>query len=323
MTKTKIAILLLYSFTILLMMYAMHKIRLPDIIIWRYISNASHIPIFGIAALLILWITRDLPAFNRFRPITHYLISLVCSVNLALFSEIIQILGPRDADIGDLVRDIIGIVVFLGIYATFDSKLNNSIKKPKIYNNNLIRIILPVIIIIPLIPGIKGSLSYFHRSRQFPAINSFDSNLERQYMEISNADVDFVNPPPGFKTRAHKKVCEIVFHPAQYPGIKILEPEPDWSLYQTLKLDVYSETDSDIVLAIAIADRSHNHEFNDRYTQTFTIKTGINEISISLEDIKKAPKNREINIKEIASILIFLVKPEIETILYFDNILLR
>ncbi len=113
--------LLLLGFCSTLLIF--FKLELPgDTYLWREIINTGHTPLFGILSLLILglcFLTIGKKISNQY---IHYLIALIATTSIGIITEIIQIYGPGDADISDLIRDILGAVSFLGFYMVLTEK---------------------------------------------------------------------------------------------------------------------------------------------------------------------------------------------------------
>jgi hypothetical protein len=84
--------------------------------------------------------------------------------------------------------------------------------------------------------------------------------------------------------------------------------------------EVYSLNDTAVPLSIRIDDTSHNQQYDDRFNRRLMIQPGHNRIAIPLDDIRYAPKNRAMDLRQIVAIYIFAIKPAIEYSVYLDNL---
>jgi hypothetical protein len=82
---------------------------------------------------------------------------------------------------------------------------------------------------------------------------------------------------------------------------------------------VYSELPTARSLVIRIDDAHHNNEYADRFNQVVTISPGLNQIHISLDDIRRAPVGRELDLSAIKYVRLFAISPPEEFFLYVDN----
>jgi hypothetical protein len=94
-----------------------------------------------------------------------------------------------------------------------------------------------------------------------------------------------------------------------YPGLTIVEPYPDWSLYENLIIEIYSENTRTFDLVLRVHDESHNNIYSDRYNKVLKIKTGKNGFHIPLRDIESAPADRKMDMGRISELVLFASKP--------------
>ena len=100
----------------------------------------------------------------------------------------------------------------------------------------------------------------------------------------------------------------VSLEPAEYPGISIIEPVPDWKAYESLFVAIYSKYDHIIRLTIRIHDAVHNQSHSDRYNLSLVVEPGINKYKIRLKDVEQAPANREMDMTGIAGLVLFASK---------------
>ena len=134
-------------------------------------------------------------------------------------------------------------------------------------------------------------------------------------------EVKIVEPPDAW-TDHTSRVAEVTFLASRYPTLHFAGPFPDWSGYHALRMDVFSPLEVPVVLNISIKDH-RGARYHDRYNGKLQIKPGYNELKIPLAEIEHAPAERTLDLSSVVVILVFLLNPEQDTILYFDELLLE
>ena len=297
----------------------LEKLNLPmNNLFWKSVYNFGHVPLFGFLSLLILGLAKQVVKFEKQKHYLYYVIAFISVIFIGAISEFLQLYGPRDADIGDWIRDIIGAISFLGCYMAYDKKAGIISDKSNDKYKIIIILIATVLIILSFIPTALWAGAYLHRNHEFPVICSFDSFWERKFIKTRNADLTAVSSPKEWRKYEDDRVGQLILYPANYSGFSIEEPYPDWSDYDFLSFEVYSKLDSSINLAIRIEDIYHDDTYQDRFNKSNTINPGINRIVIPLTEIKEAPASRMLDMTAIRYIHVFTANPD-NIILYIDD----
>ena len=71
-----------------------------------------------------------------------------------------------------------------------------------------------------------------------------------------------------------------------------------------------------------IHHRKHDMEFSDRYNQQFILDKGWNDLVISLEKVKTAPKGRTMDMEHIERFGLFVVQQPRSQAIYLDHVYL-
>jgi hypothetical protein len=276
---------------------------------WQSLFNAGHAPVFGVLSLLFLGLSLVTFGDNFKRQLTHYLVALIASIVMAFGTEIAQIFTGRDAEMGDVLRDIIGAVAILGLTMTVDRKLYKSLQLPTGWRVVLARVVCVLLLISPLVSVTIWSLAYRDRDRMVPYLYRFDSCLGHEFMRAEAADLEIVAPPAGWPEPGTTAVGRLTFHRTLYPQMYIDELYPDWRGYDTLRFDLYLPRPDSCRLTLRINDWLHNQEFNDRYNHTFWIQPGVTRMAIPLADIAAAPAGRPMQMDRIKTLILFSPQP--------------
>ncbi len=106
----------------------------------------------------------------------------------------------------------------------------------------------------------------------------------------------------------------------QYPGVAQQWPLADWSQFDQLELDVWTDAGPPLTLVIKIQDRRHNQEHDDRYHHVFRVAEGRQRILLPLADVAAAPSTRRLDLRQITFVQIFSPGPAAGRSFYVDNL---
>ena len=324
MNFAKVGLVILLAAGVALIVFALDIVQLPDDTFFqRELNNSGHTPLFGLVALMVLALSRLSLMSFRWPPHWHYGIALVLSSVLGLFSELIQMAGPRDADLIDFIRDLAGILSFLAIHYSFGSidKSRGQQRSRRIrLRVGLSGAILLLGSLVPL--GLVGG-SYLHRDQAFPRIADFESYWENLFLLPNDADLRILPNPVNLNDTIDNNAVEVILGLTKYPGLVLSEVYPDWRGYKFLTFEVFSKRTDTISLEARINDIRHNKTYYDRFNRPLAIAPGLNKFRISLEDVKKAPRSREMEMDQMRAFVLFAISPTESFTFYIDNVILE
>ena len=306
------------------LLIVLDKLEIPgNTFLSREINNAGHFPFFGLLSLLFLGLSSLFFGKIIKNRLWFYFIAFTMTLLIGGLHEYSQIIGPRDADIRDLVRDFAGAITFLGLYMIYDKRIavlwGKRGRKIKI----MFFVGAFILIIFNLLPSALWGRAYLYRNRNFPLICGFESMWENKFLKTQDATITKTLPPEKWENMIGGYVGKLTFSIAEYPGLAIEETYPDWSGHRLLSFTLFSELDSSVKISVRIEDSQHNNDHNDRFNRAFTIDPGLNKISIPLDEIRKAPMTRDMDMMNIRAIHLFAYKPTKEFSLYLDDIRLE
>ncbi len=262
---------------------------------WGAIFDAGHPPIFGALALLVL----ILLSRRRGKSIAVYLLASAVSLGLGIATEVLQARWSTDANLGDILRDAIGIAAFLLCYAAFDRRRKRT----------GFLLLAGALFVSAYIPVFATFHAYMKRNAAFPVVFDFGAPWQERFLKATGCEV----LPNG----------RLVFRTGEYPGIIIEEPFPDWTGWKQLTFRVSSSLPRPVSLVVRIDDIRHNNQYEDRFNQSFTIEPGVNAISIPVADIGEAPRSRKFDLAHVRRILLFLPAPKESVTLELSNLELK
>lgn len=269
----------------------------------RELFNSGHVLVFFLLSLSLCYL------LDRHKLASHslnkYLYVLISCLIIGLLIEVLQSFTGRETSWDDMLRNVYGTAAGL-VFAHARSR--QGIAR---LAYSLVTVLIVIIGIAPIFPL---SASYYQRNQVMPEVFSFNADWAKPFLVFQHARI-----LPGETTG----LSSVIFEAGKYPGIELLEPVPDWSQYKKLKVKVNSTNSNILDLQIRIHDLQHNNQYNDRFNKSLKVHTGLNEFEILFDDILNAPVHRQMDMKHIAGIVVFLANTETEIVLEIGNITLE
>ena len=255
--------------------------------------DALHVPVFGLIALSLYAIT---PGHHR--RVYRIAISLAVTCVLSVLSEAAQIPVGRDASLHDLIADWLGAAGFLTAAVAVSPGFSISLVR-----RFAIGFVAVALLGWPLYPLANVSAAYLERNAQFPILVQFDSKFGAVLIRKQNVTLQISDQPGSGHKFAHVTVGA-----GPWPGVAFHDLSPDWRGYSTLIIDVEIGEDDPLEINVRVHDQAHksyDNAYTDRYSKTFVLEPGRHTLQIPLEDIRQAPRDREMDLSEIEEIIVF------------------
>ncbi len=279
-----------------------------DSLWWREVFNSGHTILFVVISSVLYFRLSATVRFSNSAII--YLIVLVTGLLLGIAIEVLQGLLQREASVNDLYRNFFGIISGLGLV---------SLRRQKsLYNKMLMAMFSLGFLLLGTCSLFQISWHYIQRANAFPVILDFNAEWSDSFVRFNRTEMEMFSSRAGDKNR----LFHIRFDTGIYPGITIIEPVADWSAYRNLRFKVASGAKDDTNLILRIHDKNHDNNYQDRFNQKLVLHPGLNEIVIPLDQIKKGPVSRDLDLANIAGLILFLGKVERPQMLEISNIYL-
>ena len=278
---------LLIAFVVVAAALLFVQLPMPPTYAGRTIENSGHTPLFLIGTLFILSILRH---DFRIEGVRLYAFSGLIAAVAGLTSEVIQ--GPlgRDSSWEDVLADCVGVLLALALYALFDRR-----RRLGTAARVAVLLIVAGCLVAYVAPIVSMVRAYLHRDGQFPVLVNFDSRLDLYWMYSY-----------GLKREIRDGALDIEYDAGQYPGVSFFEPVPDWSRYGTLVIEVENPADEVLHFGVRVHDKGHGREFADRFNRRLELGPHERrEFTISLDDIRRGPRNRLMNMAQISDVTVF------------------
>ena len=274
--------------------------------------DAGHVPMFLVFTLIVLWLARM--AFPE-PPVRKYLVAGALVVLAGLGTEFVQKFVARDAGWTDFFRDLLGGGAALLLALAIENR------RPVVKAVSVLGAL--ALIGVGLAELVSVHLDYRGRDAAFPLLAGFEESWEPRFVHGHDADLEPVAAPAEWTSAAGGIVGRLDTHVADYPSLSIEEPFPDWSEFDVLVFEVWSDLEGSIDLWVRVHDRAHDGAFSDRYNAAFTIAPGSNEVVVPLREVQAAPRDRELDLQHVDGIAFFFERPSGPRRLWFRNLRLE
>jgi len=175
-----------------------------------------------------------------------------------------------------------------------------------------------VLIGLQIFPAIIAFTDEYIARRQFPELSSFETPFEIQRW---SGDADFIIDERIKQTG--KASLRVFLNTDKYSGVGLRYFPKNWEGFSYFQFAVFNPSSEGISITCRIHDKKHTEQdqrYEDRFNRTFSIPQGWNTITVSLKDIKHAPKNRQMNMHEIRIVGFFATSLPYQRIIYLDDV---
>ena len=189
------------------------------------LNDAMHLPMFVAVTLLLA----GLLGRRRLG------LALGAAVVLAVATEAVQLLTPRDASLVDLGHDLLGILLaVLGLLGAGPAaRCAGGRAGPVLWWAGVGLVTLGLAGADPL----RIHLAERARDRAFPVLLTPAAGMPGPLV-ATRSELGLVAAPPGWPAGAGAPAFEVVWAEETWPGVVMLEVVPDWSDYEALAVDV-------------------------------------------------------------------------------------
>lgn len=286
--------------------------RLGDsTVLLRAVHDFAHAPIFGAVALASLFALRAHERFAVQPIVRQYVLVFLLSLGLGLVTEIAQLFTGRDASWSDLRTDGLGAAAFLIAASAFDRVRARVARAERL----LLVLLALCVFAASAAPVLRIAVAYWYRAQAFPTIVEFKRGSAALFVLTRAAHADIVAVPDEWSVRPGERALRVQLRGEQWPTVELAEVAPDWRHYRQLTLELINPQSSELTLSIRIDDRQHNKRYEDRYNgRVLLAPRARTTIRIPLEEIAAGPRERKLDLANVARLLLFKPSAAGETI---------
>lgn len=293
--------------TIIILLFILTFIGGPDYYASRSLKeiwNIGHILLFG---LFSFYVVKFWSKFRKKNIQSQIIILISITTIVSILIEFTQyFFASGTPDPSDVRRNFVGTA--LGFLLTYSFN-----------NKKLLFFLRTLIVLITILEFIPVSLVFadeFRASSIFPILSDFESELE---LSRWSGDMPFVQS----KTEVlhGESSLKFTFGTSKYSGVSLNYFPSNWIKYKYLKYNIYYSDIDTLYFTCRIHDEKHRKSiqaYSDRFNRRYFLVKGWNEISISLTDVKNAPKNRIMDMANIRGLGIFTIQLSEPREVYMD-----
>lgn len=259
------------------------------------LNDFAHTPVFGAFAVIVrLLIGRR----SRVTQCAQYGIALSAAIAAGGAVELIQPFLGRGAAWQDLCADALGAIAGLA--------LHHVLTTPGAWRR-MLGIALALAAALPVSwPVLEAARGYAARLDAFPVILRHRVPADGYFIRAHAVELEPTELPARWRRPGDALSLRIRMTGSDWPGIAHVEPAPDWRGYSRLVLDMTNPEPYPISLTLRVHDRQHDNRADDRFNRSFELSPlRRSMLTIPLQDIELGPRGRELNLAQIAGLILF------------------
>jgi hypothetical protein len=283
---------------------------------WTAVYDFGHGPLFGLMALLFLQLFRLGRNGGDRGSAAPYFLAFGAAVLVGALAEAAQFRSPRDADPLDALRNAAGAAAFLAGHAALDGRRQKGPARSR--RTRGVLIVTAVLLMGALaVPLVAVGLDYRRRNAALPVLMDMDATWAPRFQDLVSSTLRPADATAGWSTDA--RPSRLLLSRARFPRFEIEEPYPDWTAYRKLRFEVFSTQAEPVAVFVRIHDARHSGDSEDRFRQRMMLAPGVNRIELALEDIENAPRDREMDMRRVRSVMLFADQPAEPIELYLGD----
>jgi len=270
----------------------------------KAIWDTGHLFLFAGLA----WVLLDTPYLKRRSALQQFLWLAAFVVLVGGGIEFLQLLVGRYFELMDVLFDALGALVGWLFYRAQSQKVIFFLQVSPLIALSFAIVFQPVWTAYQDEQAMQAA---------FPLLADFEDATELARWDTNTAQISLQSS----HVRHGEYGLEVKLGAAKYPGVALLQLVPDWRDYQYLKLSIYNPQRDVKRLSLKVYDRQHlrnGHAYRDRFNSHLYVNPGWNDFEVSLDDIRSAPKGRQMNMAEIVDVSMFLQDQTQPVVLYLD-----
>ena len=269
----------------------------------------------GYFGLLTLWLASwlSLRRFGLSGPVRLALLLLMPLLAGFAVEALQFFVRGRSAGLGDLGRDLVGIVLALAFFPWPQAERRTLLRS--------LRVLALLLLLCAVWPFLRAMQDEDRARRDFPVLADFETRDELSRWYHANQfrlDDQLV--------RHGRYSARIQLSTARISGVTLLHFPADWRGFRWLLFSVYNPLTRPLELHCRLNDAQHRRArgpYSDRFNTKFNLQPGWNDLRISLDEAAAAPKGRRMNMAHIAGFGLFVVQQQEAIALRLDNVRLE
>ncbi|MCC5860057.1 MAG: hypothetical protein JJT90_18035 [Ectothiorhodospiraceae bacterium] len=155
--------------------------------------------------------------------------------------------------------------------------------------------------------------------QQFPVLGDFETRFEHR--RWSNG-----SPSTRVAYTGNRSLEVPLRAERRYPGTMLRRSIGNWHGYSALQFQVYLSEGPPLYLTVSIRDQAHFHRggrYTDRFNGRYRLEPGWNKVRIPVDSIRQAPRERELELDDLAEVVFFTTTLRQDRVIYLDGVRLE
>lgn len=263
------------------------------------LHSAAHFPVFGLLGAVIF------VALRRFAPhVWHagwraYAMTLLAMLVLSAMAEWSQQFTDRNASLRDVGVNMAGTLAVLCLIALRDRQVADVVCDAR---RRMLLLLAPLVLaVLVLVPLGTDWAAVVKRNADFPCIVCPANWLDLRMLTASGASVDLVRAD-GLDAA----FLEVRLDRETFPGLAWEWPVADWRGFDTLIVELTNPGSEPLALTLRIDDALHDSRYADRFNHRIRLgPEARHRECIPLSGIQAAPQEREMDLSQVARVMLF------------------
>jgi len=282
-----------------------------DVDFWRTFMDVMHLPVFAVVAGLFFPFFKAKGDDARLRNCRNAFVA-ACVVSIAI--ELLQPFVGRSQSFLDQIYGIAGAAFGAGFIYLWPQRKEAT---------TVFMLIAAVIAASAAVmgPPLRKYRTIEHRDAQFPLLGGFedaeDLSLWRpNYFSFTGEGRYRVSTNYVSKGNFSQEVVAAV---GGWPGVSFDAGDQDWSGYKTFAFDLFNPT-SEHLMFLRIDDGATTGSSSGRFDHEMFLKKGWNHVRLPVEEIQAGSKGRELDLKVIRRVVLFIDSAFAPRTFFLDNV---
>ncbi|MEJ7590469.1 MAG: hypothetical protein WKF77_02900 [Planctomycetaceae bacterium] len=287
---------------------------------WGELFNLAHAPSFLLAFLLVAGLFDPScigfpKSWQRILPLDTKRLIVLASVLLVLgmTCEVLQGFVERSPSVSDVVANGCGLAA--GLFWCLSRQ-----RMARAGRIGLSMVVAGLLSVASWSPILELYDCYLQR-QDFPLLASFERPTELHTWFAHEA---IISQSTLWSTQGAASMRVQGAAGTKYPGANLQWPVNNWDEFAALEMDVFNPGNKPLTLRISITDKLHaafGHAATDRYGTSVELPSDKQvHIRIDLVDVQNAPASRRMDMTQIESLNLFVVRPETDFVCMVDNV---
>ena len=268
--------------------------------------NLGHILYFAFLPLLLF----SFSPWKRFKPALQLSVIFGTTLGLGALVEFFQYGFNRTPDMGDIFRNMIGACIAI----VFLLPIRNSVPKTPMLIFKTITVILVLSQFYPIVIDLTDE---HHARRDFPILSDFQTPYQiNRWTGDAAITIENIGSQGNRAMRADLTT-------QVYSGVALKYFPADWQQYQWFQFRIFNPSADAINITCRIHDKKHTQDvqrYQDRFNKSQFLSQGWNTITINLEEVRRAPEKRQMDLGQVYGVGIFSSRLPHPRKIYIDDV---